>query len=196
MLPYGGVELDEENFKLMSTEHSVMLSYVADGRTNETGEIISWLDANPTNYPSQAPKCAWIGSLVNEPSQNETINGKLFWIPSSDDFEMPHYPLILRDPHCIVCVQIVRGLKAGEELLLNSGIDDEMRNSLGYELYGRRSCEKGYVFALERWTQNAGATNKKRKAKKQKKASMIANMNERKKLRIDAAYGLLKMKFT
>jgi hypothetical protein len=171
-------------------------TYVADGRTNETGEIISWLDANPTNSPSQAPKCAWIGSLVNEPSHNETINCKLFWIPSSDDFEMPHYPLILRDPHCIVCVQIVRGLKAGEELLLNYGVEDEMRSSLGYELYGRRSCEKGYVLALERWTQNAGVTNKKRKANKQKKASMIANMNERKKLRIDAAYGLLGMKFT
>ena len=134
MLPYGGVELDEEKVNLMSTEKSEMLSYIADGQTNESGEIISWLDANPMNYPSEAPKMVWIGSLVNEPSHNETTNRKLFWIPSSDDFEMPHYPLILRDPHCIVCVQIVRGPKAGEELLLNYGVDDETRKSLGYEL--------------------------------------------------------------
>jgi hypothetical protein len=197
MLPYGGVELDEEKFKLLATEQSVMLSYVANGQTNESGEIISWLDANPMNYPSKAPKYAWIGSFVNEPSHNETINCILFWIPSSEDFEMPHYPLILRDPHCIVCVQIVKGLKAGEELLLNYGVDDEMRNSLGYQLYGKISCEKkGFAFALEKWTQNAGATNKKRKANKEKKASMIANMNEKKKLRIDAAYGLLRLKMT
>ena len=92
ILPYGGVELDEEKFKLLSTEQSVMLSYVANGQTNESGEIILWLNANPMNYPSKAPRCAWIGSFVNEPSHNETINCKLFWIPSSEDFEMPHYP--------------------------------------------------------------------------------------------------------
>jgi hypothetical protein len=171
-----------EKTKKNKTERQSKLNKLRTQVLNESGEIISWLDANPMNYPSKAPKCAWIGSFVNEPSHNETINCKLFWIPSSEDFEMPHYPLILRDPHCIVCVQIVKGLKAGEELLLNYGVDDEMRNSLGYQLYGKISCEKkGYAFALERWTQNAGATNKKRKANKEKKASMIANMNERKK---------------
>jgi hypothetical protein len=196
MLPYGGVELDKEKFNLILSEKTEMVSYVANGQTNEIGETISWLDANPMKYPSEAPKFAWIGSLINEPAHNEIVNCKLFWIPSSDDFEMPHYPFILRDPHSIVCVQVVKPLKSGEELLLDYGVDDEVRNSLGYELYGRTTCAKSYTFAVESWTKNAEATNKKRKANKQKKAVMMANMNERKKIRIDAAYGLLRMKFT
>ena len=155
--------------ELILSEKTEMVSYVANGQTNEIGETISWLDANPMKYPSEAPKFAWIGSLINEPSHNEIVNCKLFWIPSSDDFEMPHYPFILRDPHSIVCVQVVKPLKSGEELLLDYGVDDEVRNSLGYELYGRTTCAKSYTFAVESWTKNAEATNKKRKANKQKK---------------------------
>ena len=52
-----------------------VLQYIVDGNDGKSAgeERRSWLDANPTLYPINKPKHAWIGSLVNEPGPGDII---------------------------------------------------------------------------------------------------------------------------
>lgn len=193
MLPYGGVELTKNNYLKILKENPQRISYTATGRFSKHREILSWLDAHKDNYPSDIPKHAWIGSIVNEPSKGEEVNCQLFLQPRSAVLaaEMPHYPQVLRYPAAVVVVQTITFIKAGEELLANYGVDDSHRQLCGYELYGtKQTICKDYSRAYAQWRRNGKhmvATREINKAnQKEKKRLCGLNMNETKRKKREA----------
>ena len=125
-LPYGGVLIDSlkkhinlaknAGRKLYSSYQHGCLDFILDGNEVE-GKVVNWLDAHPRRYFPGMPTNAWIGSLVNEPSEGQCYNCHYEILTRGERLFCPDYEYINRD--VIGVVVIDKELQKGEELCIS-----------------------------------------------------------------------------
>lgn len=173
-LPYGGVNMDQRSFISLQKNPSKQGSgdYLISGLKDENENERSGRNADPKLYPECAPKNAWIGSTINEPSFGEIANCRLVVFHESD--EVPDYPFIQHWPDTKVFVEIFRVINAGEELMGHYGWSDRLRKMKGYtvrQTVVKDSYERYYVnLKASAVTMNKTILEKKRKTKTKNKA--------------------------
>ena len=153
----------------------IRLSYMVNGRFDRSKRLKSWLDAHPDIYPRNQPKYGWIGSMVNEPSQEEIVNCRLYLQPRLKDNDMPSYPIVKKYPAAVVVIQIMRHVMVGEELLVDYGWSHADRESRGYQIYGRKCCSDSFAA----WADNGKHTQQKLKINKTKRKDIMATLREK-----------------
>lgn len=175
-MPYGGEEIFEDVFVAMMLRDpkEKAFEYVVAGHD---GENQSWLDANPTLYPQDKPRHAWIGSIVNEPGPGEEVNAELFTWSTWSGIKIPKYPLItINRRTAFVVIEIIKDVKAGEEIMVNYRLDDGVREELyAYSLnkrVQRGMFEIDYTRFYEARKLN-GINLQKRKAEKRIRKKVI-----------------------
>lgn len=124
-LPYGGVVIDSaiEHANLAKNAgrgfaafKNGALDFILEGNVVKD-EVVSWLDAHPRRYLPGMPKNAWLGSLVNEPSEGQCYNCHYEILPGTQRRHCPDYEYLNRDVIGVVVIDKV--LKKGEELCIS-----------------------------------------------------------------------------
>ena len=120
-LPYGGIVINSANEQRYLTKHAgrkISASYQHGCLDFILGlEGKSWLDAHPRRYIAGMPKNAWIGSLVNEPSEGQCYNCHYEILSGTQRRFCPDYEYINRDVIGVVVIDKV--LQKGEELCID-----------------------------------------------------------------------------
>jgi hypothetical protein len=124
-LPYGGIVFNSANEhrylvknagrRYASYQHGIS-DFILDGNEVE-GEVVNWLDAHPRRYFPGMPTNAWIGSLVNEPSEEQCYNCHYEILTDTERLFCPDYEYINRDVIGVVVIDKV--LNKGEELCIS-----------------------------------------------------------------------------
>ena len=139
LLPFGGIVINSvraRNLCKNSTrvrkstgKRNTYGDYLAEVDHDVNGIPTSFLDGHSRHYPQDAPKYAWIGSLVCEPSIGERANAELVLMPKSDA-NLPEYPLINRE--YIVCVELKEDVPKGTEITAAYNLSRRCYKARGY----------------------------------------------------------------
>lgn len=122
LIPYGGVEISEKRAKRLESnaarcnrdgKRNNYADYIVVSRYGEENKPTIYLDGHQRNYPTNAPKNAWIGTFVCEPSSEDRANAELVYI---SDSAVPNYPLF--DTRFPVFIELKCDINRGEEMLV------------------------------------------------------------------------------
>lgn len=136
LFPYGGLCITDKKTIISRLKHSGRQTndysaYFVDSKYDKNNNCIAWLDGHDRLYTASGndrPKYAWIGSFVNEPSYNETLNAKLVCIPSTK--KVPKYPHM--DEQMTVFVEVIAPIVKGQEILVDYGWSKTIYKKFNY----------------------------------------------------------------
>ncbi len=139
--PYGGIPTVKSRVntlgkrsgeKTIEGEPHEYVDYLCKtGEKDSTGEDI-YLDAHHRHLSDEwKGSFCWIGSLANEPSENETANACLMSLIERD-YIMPDYPNIDKNYAAWIC--LTRDIKEGEEIMTIYGWSAKTYKRLGYKV--------------------------------------------------------------
>jgi hypothetical protein len=170
LIPYGGHEIFGDRYSEVCKIDKDCQWIVAGKKTGVSAdsEIITWLDANPKNYPERAPKNAWIGSLVNLPSIGESANCRLVDFDEKEIIisrNIPSYPFVPKWPKTFVAVEVwPNNIQPGDELLSLYGWDVEITAArLGPQIRKAETLYDRYYQARSETTKTSNAIKRIRK---------------------------------
>jgi hypothetical protein len=123
LIPYGGVPIAPAKARSLSrnagrtsrvtNERTTYGDYLVIAKEGPDGTPLMYLDGHERKQSPEAPKNAWIGCLVCEPSSGERAKAELVWMEAVHDI-MPQYPFVNRD--YVVCVELKEDIPKGTEI--------------------------------------------------------------------------------